>query len=233
MAWQVEGLAVANAESAGARRHGRRSIRVAGGVVALGALALATVLFTATTAQAQAGPAPDPSPVGENVNSCDDVPPAGDSELFGGGSGAGTVTDTEGSGTSADGIHLDVTINAGFTATAIVVKGGSGANVYTGPFVGATTITGMVAPNNGSGGPAGLSHWIVCGTKTPGNTPTTETPVTTTEPPTSSSADPGGMPVTGSSLTGLIISGAALIVVGAGLLLFLRRRRDVGAPPAA
>ena len=57
----------------------------------------------------------------------------------------------------------------------------------------------------------------------------TETPGTPTETPT----DPGNMPNTGSSLTGLIVTGAALVGAGAGLLLFLRRRRDIGAPPAA
>ena len=40
------------------------------------------------------------------------------------------------------------------------------------------------------------------------------------------------MPTTGVSLTGLIAGGAALVGVGAGLLLILRRRRDVGTPPA-
>jgi LPXTG-motif cell wall-anchored protein len=230
-------LAAANAEAAVARRPGPRSIRVAASVIALGAVAVATVLFTATTAQAQAGPAPAPSPVGENVNSCDDVPPAGDEELFGANGGAGTTTDPDGAGSgtvSGDGITLDVTINAGWTATAIVVKGGPGANVYSGPFVGPITITGMVAPLT-PGGPQGqISHWIVCGTKTSDSSPTTEPPGTTTEPPPSSSTDPGGsLSNTGSSLTGVIVGGVALIVVGSGLLLFLRRRRDVGAPPAA
>jgi LPXTG-motif cell wall-anchored protein len=54
-----------------------------------------------------------------------------------------------------------------------------------------------------------------------------ETPTETPPPPLDT------WPTPGSSLTGIIVGGASLVVVGTGLLLFLRRRRDVGAPPAA
>ncbi len=48
---------------------------------------------------------------------------------------------------------------------------------------------------------------------------------TATPKPTISGA--GGLPVTGQSLTPVLIGGVALIVVGAGVLLLLRRRRNV------
>jgi LPXTG-motif cell wall-anchored protein len=47
-----------------------------------------------------------------------------------------------------------------------------------------------------------------------------------TTPANSSSSSGGGLPTTGTSVTGFIIAGVVLLA-GGGLLLFLRRRRDV------
>jgi hypothetical protein len=128
--------------------------------------------------------------------------------------------------------ELDVTINAGFTASGIVVKGGPNANVYDGPFVGPTEVEGMTAPKNASGEPAGISHWFVCGGQPP-TTPTTPPPTTNgTTPgrPPTSNGGAAGLPVTGTPVGGIFLAGVGLVVVGLALVAALaaaRRRREI------
>ena len=103
---------------------------------------------------------------------------------------------------------------------------------------------GVGTGEGGSGTEFNLSHTCVGNGETPpcekdcGPPPTCEQlnncePEESPTPSPSTSTDPGRLSNTGSSLTGVIVGGVALIVVGTGLLLVLRRRRDVGAPPAA
>lgn len=180
-----------------------------------------------TTGVANAAPAPEPRLVEGNVATCVQAGLEGEIILQG---ETGSATSEAGTGT-VTGKTLDVTINAGFTATGIVVKGGPNANVYGGPFVGPTEVEGMVAPTNASGEPAGISHWFVCGSETPSSPPPSspETPPTTPETPPSSSppaVSGGGLPVTGAAATTMALTGLALVGGGAALLWF-RRRRDV------
>ena len=99
--------------------------------------------------------------------------------------------DSPGSGTfSAGGVTISyadshtvssVAVIDGYTIDMVIVKGGSSANVYTdGPFV------GLVAPTNGGGQQAALSHVEVCysshvTTTTQATTTTTEETTTTTQ----------------------------------------------------
>jgi LPXTG-motif cell wall-anchored protein len=207
------------------------------GAVAAAVVALGGVLLAATAVQAD--PAPTPTVINDNVSTCSGGQhPAGlDGEILfsdeaGGPAGSGTVT---------GGDTLDVTINVGWTATGIVVKGGSAAHVYTGPFVGLVTIDDMVSPPVGKDNTPQISHWFVCGFPTTPSTPVTSTTTTTTtstEPPGTTSVpgttpgdedDDEDLPVTGVALTSMVIAGLALVGGGAALLI-ARRRRDLQNP---
>lgn len=116
---------------------------------------------------ATADPAPTPTTVAGNPNTCAEAGLSG-TILFGDGDPSYPPPGVAGSAT-AGGVGqttLSVMINAGFTASGIVVKGAPMANIYTGPFVGPITIEGMTAPENNGMFPA-ISHWFVCGTTTP------------------------------------------------------------------
>ena len=86
---------------------------------------------------------------------------------------------------------------------AVIVKGGPNANVYA--YNEATGDTGLYAPDNSSGGPAGLSHVSFCYDKesvtatpvTPTSTPVT--PTSTPVTPTSTPVTPTSTPVTPTS----------------------------------
>jgi hypothetical protein len=188
-----------------------------------------------TSGVASAVPAPTPRVVAGNVTTCAGAGLAGEIILEG---GSGSASSEAGSGT-VTGLELDVTINAGFTATGIAVKGGPDTNVYDGPFVGPTTVEDMVAPLNKGGEQSGISHWFVCGFETapttppatppttppatPPTTPPTETPTAAPTAPTTS--PPGQLPVTGGQ-TGLVIgSSLALLASGAMLVALARQRR--------
>ncbi|HEY7224561.1 MAG TPA: hypothetical protein VH561_13370 [Micromonosporaceae bacterium] len=131
---------------------------------------------------------PTPSVAPGNVNSCDDLglatliakvdPPVDTPD-----GGDGNSVDV-----SSDKKSLTVTVGAGFTVDAIVVKGGQDTDVYFGPFVGPALVTGLVPPINGGDQDPTISHYIICGGGTPPPTTTTTEPPTTepptTEPPT-------------------------------------------------
>lgn len=149
----------------------RRSNRVTANLLRAGAIGfgmIGTAGLVLATGIANADPAPEPRLVEGNVKTCEEAGLTG-SILFGGGpdfpsnpdAGSGTVTDTT----------LDVTINAGFTASGVAVKGGTDTNVYDGPFAGPVTINGLVAPLNRGGKTPEISHWFVCGEGTPPATP--------------------------------------------------------------
>lgn len=189
-------------------------------VGAAGVIALS--LGAATAAYAEPVDLPDPILVVGNATDCDDVDPEGDEDLLTSGGGPNNATGPAGSGTIVDGDELDVSIEAGFSVTAIVVKGSNEYNLYLfDPAVaGPADFEGLVAPiAGGSGDPANISHWFVCGEKT-----TTTTPPPTTTTMTTTTTTPG-LPTTGASLGGLIAAGVALVAGGA-TLLFLRRRRE-------
>ena len=144
--------------------------------------------FVLASGIASADPAPAPRLIEDNVKTCAAAGLSG-SVLFGSApdypqnpaAGSGTV--------SGDGQFVDVTINEGFTASGIVVKGGPNTYVYDGPFVGEVTIEDLRSPNNEAGNIPEISHWFVCGMETPPTTapPTTAPPTTappTTAPPT-------------------------------------------------
>jgi len=165
-------------------------------------------------------PAPAPTVIPGNPTTCAAAGIGGEILLSGvdsdgdsGDAGTGTVSD--------DNKTLTVTINPGFTATGIVVKGGPDANLFTGPFVGPITIEGMQSPLNPGGNIPDISHWFVCGMASM----TTTTPPTTTVTVTTTTA--AGLPVTGPATTGLVAAGVALVAGGATTLFLLRRRRAV------
>jgi hypothetical protein len=90
--------------------------------------------------------------------------------------------DEGGEGTTESGVTVTWTYDAeskefGFTATGGVVliayvKGGDAYNVYDYSPEGVTSDGGMFAPDNASGGPAGLSHAVFC--TAPGSEPSFE-----------------------------------------------------------
>jgi hypothetical protein len=214
--------------------------------ITIGLAVLGVTGFVVASGVASAAPAPAPRLVKGNVTTCAKAG-LGGTVLFG--SAGYPQNPAAGSGTvSADGRFLDVTINSGYTATGIVVKGGPDTYVYDGPFVGPVTID-MRAPDNKGGKIPKISHWFVCGMETPPTTapPTTAPPTTappTTAPPTTApptTAAPTTVPAettppvipppsptlpTTGARTGLMI-GSAIAVIGSGLALILivRRRR--------
>lgn len=148
--------------------------------------ATAAAGFTAlATGVASAAPAPTPRLVTGNVTTCAQAGLTGTILLSG---GAGSASNSKASGT-VTGLSLDVTVNAGFTASGIAVKGGNDAYVYDGPFVGVATVDDMVAPLNGGGNTPNISHWYVCGG--PSASPS---PSPSGRPSESPSASPSGSP---------------------------------------
>jgi LPXTG-motif cell wall-anchored protein len=229
------------ADVKGAQHGARRTFNLLrAGAVGVAAAAVVGLILLATGV-ANAEEAPDPRLVTGNVKDCAGASLAGEI-LF----GTDDPSTDAGSGTvSEDGTELDVTINAGFTATGIVVKAGPDANVYDGPFVGLVMIEDMVAPNVGQpGNIPEISHWFVCGgesdeeteSPSPSETPS-ETPSESESTPGTTTSTPGGggdLPKTGVGLTGLVLTGLALTIGGAALLFF-RRKRDglAGDSPAS
>ena len=117
-----------------------------------------------------------------NAVTCVDAGLAGDSI---------TVTST------VDGPYIDITaVPAGKTVTGVVVKGGNGYNIYLPGALGSLPWLDLHAPLTPSDGPAGISHWFVCGTTgSTSSTPvesTSSTPVETTSsaPATTTSSAP-------------------------------------------
>ncbi len=221
--------------------------------VAVGAMAaLGVSLVTGPAAHADVT-APDPiefsgGPDG-NVQNCDEIDPAGDSDLLSG--VTVTLVDVDEDGDEdLDGIEVEVA--EGTTVTAVAVKGGNAYNLYIfNPAVaGPETIVGLASPDNESGTPAGVSHYVICGGDTPPDPcleeetvdaqdlagavaqggPTEPCPSDTPTPSESASASASAsLPVTGTTLTagtmtGIVGAGIALIAAGAALM-FLRRRR--------
>jgi LPXTG-motif cell wall-anchored protein len=196
-------------------------------------------LLWSATAGAAAQPVETVTPTGTpmegNVTICqgDDGPEQNKVDLEGvtilGSQSGGDAESQAGEGTVEDST-LTVTLNPGFTATGIVVKGGiiepgqPGFNLYTGPFVGPIVIEGLTTPSE-----QGISHWFVCGMQTttttttapPTTTTTTRTDTTTVTVTTTSTS----LPVTGGSATGLLAAGAAMVAAGGVTLFLLRRRR--------
>jgi LPXTG-motif cell wall-anchored protein len=250
------------AEEPAGTRFRSRAIR-AGGALAVAFAAIGAVLLWGATALATPlGAAvvttvtPSPSQTAGNATDCNTGQnPAGltgsillsDTNPTVAGVGEGTVDQAN--------QFLTVHLDAGVTASGVVVKGGHNFNIYFGPFVGDITLAGMHAPLVPGGVPT-ISHWFVCGvstTTTTTTTPSTTTPTTTTtttsttttsttststssttstEPGTTpgtpgTTTTPGGgnLPLTGTAIGGIVLAGVALIGGGATLLL-LRRRRD-------
>ena len=157
---------------------------------------------------------------------------------------AGTL-DVQVTGTSDDGVHLNITaVPAGFELKGVVVKGSDAYNVYLGD-----VRTDLHAPINASGGPAGISHWFACGIKKtetpptnnpPGDQPPGNQPPGNTNPGNGGTGGTGNTPAaqgsnaaatdaglanTGASITLPLIAGGALLLLGGGLLYGLRRTR--------
>lgn len=154
-----------------------------------------------------------------------------------GDSASGTIVDVEQFG-ALDGRQLSVRTGPGFTISGIVVGAAGAYNVYSGPFPGPTYIPRLVAPAQGQTSPV-IDYYIVCGGPS-GSPPTTTTPTTTTTTTTSgtttTATDPGttttttdaALPATGASLTGLVLTGVALVAGGVALLVLRRRRAATG-----
>jgi hypothetical protein len=185
---------------------------------------------------ASAIPAPEPREVEGNVMTCEGADLAGEI-ILGGPNTSGSASSEAGTGTVTGMQTLDVTINEGFTATGIVVKGGPDANVYDGPFVGPIEVEGMTSPiNPATGRPFDISHWFVCGfeaqpTATPTATPTVTPTATPTIAPTATpTPTKTKLPLTGDSLSGPSVVvpaalGGGLLLLGS-MLIVLYRRRD-------
>jgi hypothetical protein len=157
-----------------------RMTRTAGWLAVAGLLSAALIAPTATFAVM--GPEVAPTTVlSANITSCPE------------GFGATIVLNTNTTSDSAAGVTVSITYNSGpktvdFTATGGVVwhayiKGGNDYNWYNyTPLGGVAADDGLVAPNNASGGPAGLSHAVFCvAPTTTTTTETTDTSTTTTE----------------------------------------------------
>jgi LPXTG-motif cell wall-anchored protein len=177
--------------------------------VVTGGLAGLALIATAAPAAAAAVPAPTPRVVQGNVTTCAQAGLSG-SILF----SDENPNPAAGSGTeSADQLFLTVTINSGFTASGIAVKGGPDTNVYDGPFVGPITIENLRAPQNPGGQQPEISDWFVCGT--------TSSPKPSVTP--SGAPETGGGGSYGVTFAGL---GALALASAAGIVLFRIRRRN-------
>jgi LPXTG-motif cell wall-anchored protein len=225
------------------RGSGRRARGIAAAAVSAAAVAAVSAALMwgasagATPALIAQIPAPTPTVIPDNPNTCEEAGIGGEILLSGEAQGNNNAPDASGpAGTatvSGDGTTLDVTINAGFTATGIVVKGGNAANLYSGPFVGPITIEDMISPPVGQGNTPQISHYFVCGMTSATTTPPTTTtapPTTTTTaaPATATTTTTPGLPVTGGATIGLVAAGVALVSGGAALLLLRRRRAASG-----
>lgn len=245
-----------------APRPGRRArgLAVGAAIVAVGAamsFALAGGIAAAEDVPATPTYTPTPSQTGAqqdpvNINDCSDI---GLENLL----KVGTAIDAnDGNGNSGDVsgdlLSMTVTIAAGYTVDAIVVKGAFAANIYSSnppfPITGPAVVAGLVAPDN-PGESTAISHWLICGggsaTTTepdpcdtvvinvaavdpaPVDTCDTDTPTDPTTPVTTTSTGPG-LPKTGAALTGYLIAGVALIAGGVLTLFLVRRRRDAVTP---
>ncbi|MFG3706059.1 hypothetical protein ACGF7U_15180 [Micromonospora sp. NPDC047670] len=219
-------------------------VRLAGGALLAPAIVLSvagpasarTVTHQGPTTgrMASAIPAPEPREVAGNPMTCEGAELAGEI-ILGGPNTSGSASSDAGTGTVTGTQTLDVTINEGFTATGIVVKGGPNANVYVGPFVGPIEVEGMTSPINPvTGTPFDISYWFVCGFEAqPTATPTatsTATPTTTPTAPPTATPTRTKLPITGDSLSGPSIVvpaalGGGLLLLGS-MLIVLYRRRD-------
>ena len=168
------------------RRAGSSALRLAGwlGVVAM----LAIAILGPSAAGVAAASVTPVLHADANVN--EDDCPQGTTGI--------KITPPDDSG-SAAGVTVDVTYDAGsdpkaldFTATGGVVmvafiKGGNDYNEYNYSPAGVTADTDLVAPNNSSGTPAGVSHSVFCVAENQETNPPTETP---TAPPTETPTAP-------------------------------------------
>ena len=138
-------------------------------------------------------------------------------------------SDTTDSGVTVTWTYDGTTKEFGFTATGGVVliayvKGGDAYNEYDYSGLGGVASDGgMFAPDNASGGPAGLSHAVFC-TGEGGTTTTTTTVVTTTDTfssETGGETDAPSEPNTATlgTSTGAPADGAWLLVIALGVLL--------------
>jgi hypothetical protein len=140
--------------------------------------------------------------------------------------------------------YIDVTVPAGYELTGTVVKGGDGYNVYP-----PTALTDLRAPyNNGDQTPT-ISHWFACAikkdtsssTKPPTNPPSSSSGSSSSSAPAGGSSSSSSAPAaqgsvvssaeladTGFSATAPLTGAGALILLGGGLLLALRRTRRRG-----
>jgi hypothetical protein len=88
------------------------------------------------------------------------------------------------------------------TVTGVVVKGSDGYNVYLPGALGGLPWTDLHSPiAGGSGGPATISHWFVCGTETTTTTTTPPTTTTTTTTTTKSTTTTTAPPTTTTDVT--------------------------------
>ena len=220
-------------------RQGRSGLRyIAVGVASMAAGALLIVGGLPGTAGATHV---DPTQESGNV-SC----PAGTTELKVEPVASGTFT------RGALTVTLVVTGNTfSFTSNigvdVVIVKGGPNSNVYDYRPGESTGDTGLHAPANASGQPAGLSHVSFCYDVEQPTTSTTSTSTTSTSTTSTTVADttsttmgattssagvspttvppPSELPRTGSTTGPMLGLGAALLAGGAGLVGFARRFR--------
>jgi hypothetical protein len=115
---------------------------------------------------------------------------------------------------------VDATITSGTNPPVKVSVPGGGSKSAT--FPATTGTSALVTFGAGAAAAAHVAAVLAAQATTP-VTVSWVSPGATCNPPTS----PPNLPVTGAKLGGVIGTGAVLIVVGAGLVLFLRRRRNI------
>jgi LPXTG-motif cell wall-anchored protein len=146
---------------------------------------------------------------------------------------SGTIVDVNQTPGPTQGRELSVTTGSAYTLSGVVIAGGGGYNVYTGLLIGPLFLTNLTPPLAG-GSPPLIERYFVCGapthTASPTPTPTpTGTPTAAVTPtPTATATSTAPLPVTGASITSLVVLGVAL-VAGGGLTLLLARRRRTSA----
>jgi hypothetical protein len=216
--------------------------------VAVSTTLAAGVLSLAIALPASATPPPKDTPIsgddratphGGNTTVCDDPEDPNDANLPG---DIVTVSFVYVYNDEKEKIKVTITsVPSDIQLTGIVVKGAPGYNVYP-----PSALTDLRSPQNPGGQIPAISHWFACGIKkdtssSPNNPPSSSSSSSSSSAPAGGSSSSSSAPAaqgsvvssteladTGFSATAPLTGAGALIVLGGGLLLALRRTRRRG-----